>query len=105
MDNEIAYNAQFTCKVIKLQAPDGSYVPFEYFNEIEYEGGRYAILRQIEVEGGGPVQEGLVILKVEPDPENPSLESYVGVESQETLQAVVSLFIEKMKAEDAAKKG
>ena len=48
MSNEIPYNKVFTCKVIKLQAPNGEYIPFEYLDRIEYEGGFYAVLRQIE---------------------------------------------------------
>ena len=97
MSNEIPYNKVFTCKVIKLQAPNGEYIPFEYLDRIEYEGSFYAVLRQIDAQGTGAVEDGIVILRVDEDPDDPNAETYSGIESEDTLRAVLDLFSDRYK--------
>lgn len=97
MSNEIPYNKVFTCKVIKLQAPNGEYIPFEYLDRIEYEGDFYAVLRQIDAQGTGEVADGIVLLKVEEDPDDPNAENYSGIESEEVLRAVLGIFSDRYK--------
>lgn len=97
MSNEIPYNKIFTCKVIKLQAPNGEYVPFEYLDRIEYEGEIYAVLRQIDAQATGQVPDAIVILQVEEDPSDPNAETYSGIESEDTLRAVLDIFSDRYK--------
>lgn len=98
MENVIAPNQEFTCKVITLKDEMGNNVKFEYLDLIPHASGRYAVLRQIDTQGTGEVADAIVILKVEEDEEDPAMESYVGVESEETLREVFGLFLEKNKA-------
>lgn len=80
--------------IITLNDEDGNEVKFEFLDLIEYNSEEYVILLPVEEEEADEV----VILKVE-DTESEDEESYVGVEDQETLNAVFQLFKDKFKDE------
>ena len=63
---------------------------------LEYEGKEYVVLLPAEDDGTGENDE-VVILEVLPVQENPDLEQYVSVESEEILNAVFEIFKEKFK--------
>lgn len=82
--------------IIILNGEDGQESRFEFLDLIEYDSKEFVVLLPADED---PDEAGeVVILKIEPtdDPEN---ESYVGVEDEETLNAVFSLFKEKFKDE------
>ena len=92
MEKEFSPMEAFTCKVIFLKDEMGNNIKFEYMDLIQHATGQYAVLRQIDTQGTGEVEDAIVILK----------ESYVGVESEEILREVFGQFLEKMKAEEKA---
>ena len=100
MEKEFSPMEAFTCKVIFLKDEMGNNIKFEYMDLIQHVTGQYAVLRQIDTQGTGEVEDAIVILKVEKDESDPEMESYVGVESEEILREVFGQFLEKMKAEE-----
>ncbi len=86
--------------VIVLNDEDGNEVKFEFLDLIEYEGEEYVVLLPASEENEEENDEAgeVVILKVE-DTENEEEESYVSVESEETLNKVFEVFKEKFKDE------
>lgn len=85
--------------VITLNDEEGNEVKFEFLDLIELEEEEYVVLLPIleneEDEGDGEV----VILKLEDSDEETEEESYVGVEDEEILAKVFSIFKEKFKDE------
>lgn len=85
--------------VIILNDEEGNEVKFEFLDLIELEEEEYVVLLPIleneEDEGDGEV----VILKLEDSDEETEEESYVGVEDEEILAKVFSIFKEKFKDE------
>jgi|GEM_PF-620997 len=78
--------------IITMTGEDGEEVNFLFLDLVEYEGKDYAVMAQIV--DGEPEQEA-VILEVVPPEEEDGIESYEGVEDDETLQAVFALFQER----------
>ena len=81
--------------IITLNDEEGNDVKFEFLDLVEYSGEEYVIL--LPVEEGEDADE-VVILKVEAT-ESEDEESYVGVEDQEVLNAVFTIFKDKFKDE------
>lgn len=83
-------NVQEQDNIIVLTDDEGNDVEFEYLDTIEFEGSEYIVLIE-NVEDADEV----IILKIESlDDEN---ENYVGVEDEETLNAVFQMFKERYK--------
>ena len=81
--------------IVTLNDEDGNEVKFEFLDLIEYNSEEYVILLPMEEsEEAGEV----VILKVE-DTDSEDEESYVGVEDEEELNTVFSIFKDKFKDE------
>lgn len=81
--------------IIYLDDENGNEIKFEFLDLIEYESEEYVVLLPAEADDeNGEV----VILKLE-DSENEDEESYVSVDSEETLNAVFDIFKEKFKDE------
>ena len=85
--------------VIILNDEEGNEVKFEFLDLVELDEEEYVVLLPIaeneEDEGDGEV----VILKLEDSDEETEEESYVGVEDEEILNKVFSIFKEKFKDE------
>ncbi len=89
MDDELS-------RIITLNDEDGNEVQFEFVDLIEYKDEEYVVLLPLEDEDdSGEV----IILKLEDTDEDDDMESYVGVEDEDTLQAVFEIFKEKYKDE------
>lgn len=83
-------NVQAQDSIIVLTDDEGNDVEFEYLDTVEYEGSEYIVLIENVEEA-----DEVIILKIESlDDEN---ENYVGVEDEETLQAVFQIFKERYK--------
>ena len=84
--------------VIILNDEEGNEVKFEFLDLIELEEEEYVVL--LPVSEDGEEDEGeVVILKLEDSDESSEEESYVGVEDEEILAKVFSIFKEKFKDE------
>ena len=84
--------------VIILNDEEGNEVKFEFLDLVELDEEEYVVLLPItesEEEGDGEV----VILKLEDSEEDLEEESYVGVDDEEILAKVFSIFKEKFKDE------
>lgn len=83
--------------VIILNDEDGNEVKFEFLDLVELEDEEYVVLLPI---AEGEEDDGeVVILKLEDTDEDSEEESYVGVEDEEILNKVFSIFKEKFKDE------
>ena len=78
--------------LIVLTDEDGNDVSFEFLDLLEYEGEEYVVLLPTDEES----DEVVILLLLEEDDET---ESYLPVESEETLNAVFELFKDKFKDE------
>ena len=84
--------------IVVLNDEEGNEVKFEFLDLIELDDEEYVVLLPITEEG--EEEEGeVVILKVEDTEEESEEESYVGVEDEEILNKVFSIFKEKYKDE------
>lgn len=82
--------------IIMLTDLDGKDVPFEFLDCITYQDRQYAILLPPEdSDDSGEV----LILEVEPDPEDSELEDYLAVDDDEILSAVYALFRERFQGQ------
>ena len=85
--------------IIILNDEQGNEVKFEFLDLVELDEEEYVVLLPIaeneDAEGDGEV----VILKLEDTEEDSEEESYVGVEDEEVLNKVFSIFKEKFKDE------
>lgn len=85
--------------VIVLNDEEGNEVRFEFLDLVELDDEEYVVLLPIaeneDAEGDGEV----VILKLEDTEDDSEEESYVGVEDEEILNRVFSIFKEKFKDE------
>jgi uncharacterized protein YrzB (UPF0473 family) len=79
--------------VIVLTDENGEEVQFEFLDEIEYEDENYVVLLPVDQMNEEEIGE-VMILKVE-ESESDTEESYVGVDDEETLDKVFSIFKEK----------
>ena len=76
--------------VLELTDEDGNEVEFELVDSVDYEGDEYLILLPMDEE-----DPEVVILKVVTD--GKGNESYVTVDTEETLMAVYEIFKERFK--------
>lgn len=88
MDNELD-------NIIILNDENGNEEQFEFLDLVLYENEEYVVLLPVEEDdAAGEV----VILKLE-ESENDSLETYVSVDDDNTLEAVFNIFKNKFKDE------
>jgi len=81
--------------IMTLQAKDGRNVDFEFLDLIQYGGESYVVLLPAEEEEGE--EEGkVVILRIDVSGDSEE-ESYVRVDSDQTLNAVYRIFKEKFR--------
>lgn len=84
MDNIITLNIEF------------GEVRFEFLDLVEYNGDEFVVLLPAD----DPDESGeVVILKLDTIDEDAEEESYIGVEDEDTLQAVFNIFKDKFKDE------
>ena len=84
--------------IIRLNDEEGNEVQFEFLDLVELDNEEYVVLLPVTEEG--EEEEGeVVILKLEDTDEESEEESYVGVEDEEILNKVFSIFKEKYKDE------
>ena len=99
MDLENTPEMEELDNIISLNDEEGNEVKFEFLDLVELDEEEYVVLLPIaeneEDEGDGEV----VILKLEDSDEESEEESYVGVEDEEILAKVFSIFKEKFKDE------
>ena len=84
--------------IITLNDEEGKEVQFEFLDLIEYNSEEYVILLPVEETEEADEAGEVVILKVE-QTENENEESYIGVEDEEELNAVFTMFKNKFKDE------
>lgn len=89
MANEELLNEE-EVSILELTDEDGNEVEFELVDSVDYEGEEYLILLPMEEE-----DPEVVILKVVAD--SKGNESYVTVDTEETLMAVFEIFKERFK--------
>ena len=82
--------------IIILNDENGDPVYFEFLDLIPYEGEEYVVLLPVD-ENDEPKGEEIIILKIQPHPDDPELEEYVPVESEQILQEVFGLFRDKFR--------
>lgn len=88
-------------EIITLTDENGEDMDFEFLDQIDYEGKRYAVLLPPieDVEGEEENEdEEVLILQVEEDG-NDEAESYVFVDDDDILSSVFDIFKEKFKDE------
>ena len=84
--------------IIVLNDEQGNEVKFEFLDLVELDEEEYVVLLPVSEEGEEDEGE-VVILKLEDTDEEAEEESYVGVEDEEILAKVFSIFKEKFKDE------
>ncbi len=84
--------------VIVLNDEDGNEVKFEFLDLVELDDEEYVVLLPI-IENEAEEDGEVVILKLEDTDDESEEESYVGVEDEEILNRVFSIFKEKFKDE------
>lgn len=81
--------------IITLNSESGE-VRFEFLDLVEYNGDEFVVLLPAD----DPDESGeVVILKLDTIDEDAEEESYIGVEDEDTLQAVFNIFKDKFKDE------
>ena len=84
--------------IVILNDEDGNEVKFEFLDLVELDDEEYVVLLPVTEEREEDEGE-VVILKIEDTDEESDEESYVSVESEETLNKVFEIFKEKFKDE------
>lgn len=100
MDNENITNnsgEELEDNIIVLNDENGEETRFEFLDLIELDNEEYVVLLPVEETEEGPGE--VVILKVEDTDDSSEEESYVSVESEETLNRVFEIFKDKFKDE------
>lgn len=100
MDNENITNnsgEELEDNIIVLNDENGEETRFEFLDLIELDNEEYVVLLPVEETEEGPGE--VVILKVEDTDDGSEEESYVSVESEETLNRVFEIFKDKFKDE------
>ena len=100
MDNENITNnsgEELEDNIIVLNDENGEETRFEFLDLIELDHEEYVVLLPVEETEEGPGE--VVILKVEDTDDGSEEESYVSVESEETLNRVFEIFKDKFKDE------
>ena len=91
-------NEELDDNIVVLNDEEGNEVQFEFLDLVELDDEEYVVLLPVTEEG--EEEEGeVVILKLEDTDEDSEEESYVGVEDEEILNQVFSIFKEKYKDE------
>ena len=85
--------------VIVLNDEDGNEVKFEFLDLVELEDEEYVVLLPINENEEAEEDGEVVILKLEDSEDDSEEESYVGVDDEEILNKVFSIFKEKFKDE------
>ena len=81
--------------IITLNSESGE-VRFEFLDLVEYNGDEFVVLLPAD----DPDESGeVVVLKLDTIDEDAEEESYIGVEDEDTLQAVFNIFKDKFKDE------
>ena len=80
--------------IVTLQDENGENVEYEFLDLVEYQEKEYVVLLPMEEEA-----DEVVILQVIPCEDDPEMEEYVSVETEEELAAVFEVFKEKNKEE------
>lgn len=81
--------------IITLNSESGE-VRFEFLDLVEYNGDEFVVLLPAD----DPDESGeVVILQLDTIDEDAEEESYIGVEDEDTLQAVFNIFKDKFKDE------
>lgn len=81
--------------IITLNSESGE-VRFEFLDLVQYNGDEFVVLLPAD----DPDESGeVVILKLDTIDEDAEEESYIGVEDEDTLQAVFNIFKDKFKDE------
>lgn len=88
MENEMELD-----NIITLQDENGEDVRFEFLDLVEYAGNEYVVLLPVEEDDGQ-----VVILQLK-EGDDDEVENYVGVDDDETLNAIFAIFKEKFKDE------
>ena len=88
MENEMELD-----NIITFQDENGEDVRFEFLDLVEYAGNEYVVLLPVEDDDGQ-----VVILQLE-EGDDDEVENYVGVDDDETLNAIFAIFKEKFKDE------
>ena len=84
--------------IIRLNDEDGNEEQFEFLDLVELDNEEYVVLLPVTDEG--EEEEGeVVILKLEDTDDESEEESYIGIEDEEILNKVFSIFKEKYKDE------
>ena len=98
MENEknVLENQEEEGEVISLTDEDGNELEFEYLDQIEYEGGNYAVLLPVDEDEETEDDEVVIFKVISADDEN---EEYEIVEDEEMLQTLFDIFKEKNKDE------
>ncbi|MBR2571433.1 MAG: DUF1292 domain-containing protein [Clostridia bacterium] len=86
--------------IVTLVDESGKEVRFDHLCTIDYEDKLYALLMPID-EVEGVEEDEVIILQIVPG-EGDEDDSYVGVEDEETLDAVFNHYLELMEAEEEA---
>ena len=89
-------NEEDLSNIITLTDPDGNPMYFEFLDLIPYEDEEYVVLLPVD-ENDEPEEGEIVILKIQPDPNDPEMEEYVPVPDDQTLQDVFALFRDKFR--------
>ena len=78
-------------EVFVLHDEDGNEERFELLDTVEYDGRDFAVLLPIP-EVGEPNEELLYVLEIVEDLDDPEYDNYVGIEDDETIDAVFEIF-------------
>ncbi|MBQ6862873.1 MAG: DUF1292 domain-containing protein [Clostridia bacterium] len=85
--------------VIVLTDEDGKVERFEFIDTVSYEGRDFAILLPLPEEGE-PNEELLFVLEIVEDLDDPEYDNYIGIEDDETIDAVFEIFKKNYFKED-----
>ena len=84
--------------IIRLNDEDGNEVQFEFLDLVELDNEEYVVLLPVTDEGEEEAGD-VAILKLEDTDDESEEESYIGIEDEEILNKVFSIFKEKYKDE------
>lgn len=80
--------------IVTLQDENGEVAEYEFIDLVEYEEKEYVVLLPMKED-----DNEVVILRVIPCEDDPEMEEYVSVDTDEELEAVFEIFKEKNKEE------
>ena len=80
--------------IITMTDENGNDVQMEILDIVEYKGEQYIVLLPGDEEEEGEEGTQVLIMRLEEGDEDSDTDSFVGVEDEETLQAVFKLFVD-----------